>query len=97
MLGGELTINYHSPSGAHNQGTVTGTWQNAFHTYGVHRKATSADVYWDGVKVMSYATDDNGLGEALIANVGFSSDGPLATGAAGQVKVDYVRAWHPAP
>jgi len=90
---GSLTVNYHSPSGAHNQGSVPGTWSNAFHTYGLHRKATSADVYWDGVLVKSYPTDDNGAGQSLLLNVGSHSSGGNVFGAAGQVRVDYVRAW----
>jgi hypothetical protein len=92
-LGGNLTVNYHSPSGSHNQGTIPGDWNNAFHTYGVHRKATSADVYWDGKFVKSYQTDDNGGGENLILNIGRSSSRTPVTGAAGAVRVDYVRAW----
>ncbi|HYP45999.1 MAG TPA: family 16 glycosylhydrolase [Propionibacteriaceae bacterium] len=88
---GNLTVNYHSPSGAHNQGTVPGTWSNSFHTYGLHRKATSADVYWDGRLVKSYRTDDNGGPQALLLNVGRGRN--AAYGAASQVKVDYVRAW----
>ena len=94
-LGGELTVNYHSPSGAHNQGTVSGPWGNGFHTYGLHRLATRADVYWDGVLVKSYPTDDSGAAEALLLNVGASTSRAAVTGAAGQVRVDYVRAWRP--
>lgn len=94
VLGGQLTVNYHSPSGSHNQGQVAGSWGNAFHTYGIHRKATSADVYWDGVLVRSYPTDDNGGGESLIVNVGKGS--PAIYGAASIVKVDWVRVWSPA-
>ena len=88
---GSLTVNYHSPSGAQNQGTVSGTWSNAFHTYGLHRKADSADVYWDGKLVKSYRTDDNGAPEALLLNVGRGRNAVYGT--ASQVKVDYVRAW----
>jgi Glycosyl hydrolases family 16 len=91
-LGG-LTVNYHSPSGVHNQGTVPGTWSDAFHTFGLHRKATSADVYWDGVLVRSHPTDDNGAGQSLLFNVGSHSSGGNVFGAAGQMRVDYVRVW----
>jgi hypothetical protein len=92
-LGGDLTVNYHSPSGSHNQGTIPGDWNNAYHTYGVHRKTTSADVYWDGQLVKSYATDDNSSGENLIVNIGKSGSRTAVTGAAGAVRVDYVRVW----
>ena len=94
-LGGDATVNYHSPSGSHNHGTVGGTWRNAFHVYTLHRKATSADVYWDGVKVKSYPTDDNHAGQSLILNVGASGSRTAHTGKAGEMKVDYVRAWTP--
>jgi len=29
---GSLTVNYHSPSGPHNQGTIPGNWSNAYHS-----------------------------------------------------------------
>jgi beta-glucanase (GH16 family) len=91
-----LTVNYHSPSGQHKKGGVPGVWFNEFHTYGVLRMAGRAEVYWDGVLVKSYTTDDNGRGQALLLNVGKSSARPAVTGRASQVKVDYVRAWRPA-
>lgn len=91
---GQLTVNYHSKSGAHNQGAVPGYWGDAWHTYAVHRKATSADVYWDGKLVKSYPTDDAGAPIELILNVG-SGKGPTVTGLAGALRVDYVRAWSP--
>jgi beta-glucanase (GH16 family) len=94
VLGGDLTVNYHSPSGSHNQGAVSGGWANSFHVYGVHVLADHADVYWDGQLVKSYKTDDNGQGKSLLINVG--RDGTAVTGTASQVKVDYVRAYRPA-
>lgn len=93
-LSGNPTVNYHSPSGAHNQGRVEGTWNDGFHVYGVHRKAKSADVYWDGVIVKSYDTDDNGEGEELLFNVGVGDLAPHI-GTEGEFKVDYARAWIP--
>jgi hypothetical protein len=94
VLSGQLTVNYHSPSGAHNQGAVPGTWCGAYHTYGLHRKAGSADVYWDGVKVKSYSTDDSGKPEILILNMGIHSSNTVI---GASLKVDYVRAYTPAP
>jgi hypothetical protein len=88
---GSLTVNYHSPSGTHNQGSVPGVWSDGFHIYGIWRKASSVEVYWDGHLVKSYSTDDSGGAEDLIINVG--SDHTAAYGTASQVKVDYVRAW----
>ncbi|WP_426989088.1 glycoside hydrolase family 16 protein [Pseudarthrobacter sp. Y6] len=93
VLSGKMTVNYHSTSGAHNQGTVPGDWGNNFHTFGLHRTANSADVYFDGVKVKSYSTDDGGAPQYIVLNVGASGSSPAAYGAASQVQVDYVRAW----
>jgi len=91
-----LTVNYHSPSGAHNQGEPPGDWNNAFHTYGIHRKASTADVYWDGQLVKTYATDDNGADEFLLFTVGKSNSRTPVTGSAGELQVDYARVWVPA-
>jgi hypothetical protein len=89
---GTLTINYHSPAGADNTGTVPGTWTNSFHTYGLYRGSNYCDVYYDGNLVRTYSTDDNGQPEPLVVNVGDYSSGNVY-GTASQVKVDYVRAW----
>jgi hypothetical protein len=94
-LGGQLTVNYHGATNTSNYGTIPGVWQNAFHTYTLHRKATSADVYWDGTLVTSYPVGDNGNGEELILNIGRSGSRTPVVGAAGAVRVDYVRAWAP--
>lgn len=90
----ELTVNYHSPSGSHNQGVVPGIWSNNYHTYAVHRLANSAKVYWDGNLVKSYPTDDDGAPIDLILNVG-TGQGPTVLGQNGAMRVDYVRAWQP--
>lgn len=83
--------NYHSPSGANNGPHPSGNWVNSYHTYGLWRKASSAEVYWDGNLVRSYSTNDNGAPQSLIVNVGAGNT--TMYGAASQVKVDYVRAW----
>ena len=90
---GKVTVNYHSPSGAHNQGAVPGNWASGWHTFGLHRKASSADVYYDGQLVKTYPTDDTGAAEILILNHGkHDSIAPVF----GEVlRVDYVRAWAP--
>ena len=92
VLKAKMTVNYHSTSGAQNQGTVPGNWANEFHTYGLHRTATSSDVYYDGVKVKSYPTNDGNAPQYIVLNVGAASTNPTY-GAASQVQVDYVRAW----
>jgi beta-glucanase (GH16 family) len=95
----DLTVNYHSPSGAHNQGSVDGYWGDAWHVYTLHRKADSADVYYDGQLVKSYPTDDSGTPLDVIFNVGtLSSDvdgvSPV-TGPEGALRIDWVRAYAP--
>lgn len=92
VLKAKMTVNYHSTSGAQNQGSVGGNWTNEYHTFGLHRMAGSSDVYFDGVKVKSYPTNDGNAPQYLVLNVGASSTNP-AYGPASQVLVDYVRAW----
>ncbi len=93
LSAGDMTVNYHSPSGAHNQGIVPGYWCGGFHVYGAYRQPGKVDVYYNGNKVKSYTTDDNGDTEYLLFNVGETSGSYRAYGAASQVKVDYVRVW----
>lgn len=92
VLKGKLTSNYHSGSGTHNQGTIPGAWGNGFHTYGLWRKGNLSEVYVDGVKVKSFATDDGNAAQYLVLNVGKASTS-TAYGPASEMKVDYVRAW----
>ncbi len=63
---GHHDVNYHSSSGPHDQGTVPGIWSNAFHTYTLCRQPGKCEVYYDGVKVKSYRTDDAGALQYLI-------------------------------
>ncbi len=93
LSGGDMTVNYHSPSGSHNQGNVPGYWCDGFHVYGAYRQPGKVDVYFDGNKVKSYATDDNGATEYLLFNVGKTSGSYSAYGSASQVKIDYARVW----
>ena len=97
--GGDLTINYHygaypNVTHANQRPNPAGYWGDAYHTYALHRKADSADVYWDGQLVKSYPTYDNGDGETLILNAGGGT--PQMLGLPGALRVDYVRAWEPA-
>lgn len=89
---GPLTVTYHSPSGAHGQGAPPGDWANAFHVFGLHRMASSVDVYYDGQQVASYATDDDGAPQSLIVDV-MDGFGSAVYGDGSHVLVDYVRAW----
>lgn len=97
VLGGRLTINYHSPSGAYSAGAPPGYWGDSFHVFGLMRNATTDDVYWDGNKVASYATSDNGAPEQIIFNTGAGAGSPAAYGAASQMKVDYVHVYDSNP
>jgi hypothetical protein len=95
-LSGELTRNYHSPSGAHNSGPIAGTWNNAFHTFGAHRQASQIVFYWDGVQVGSaQATDDAGGAQAIVINLGKSNSRAVHSGLAGAMRVAWVRVWEP--
>ena len=95
---GVMSSNYHYDNGfghVANNRTIPGIWSNAYHTYGVHRKGSSADVYFDGQLVRSYTTYDNAAPHYLIFNVGYrtSSGGKNVIGAASEMKIDYVRVW----
>jgi hypothetical protein len=89
---GPLTITYHSPSGAHGQGSPAGNWASSFHVYGLYRMASSAQVYYDGNMVASYSTDDDGMPQSLLFDV-MDGYGAEVYGSSAPVLVDYVRAW----
>ncbi|WP_308012461.1 glycoside hydrolase family 16 protein [Arthrobacter sp. M4] len=91
---GTMTTNYHSPSGASNSGTISGTWSAGYHTYGVNRQPGKNDIYFDGKLVRSYATNDGGAPHYLIFNVGSSNSRTNVFGPASEVKIDYVRVWN---
>jgi 3-phytase len=95
----DMTVNYHSPSGDYNQGAVAGYWGDAWHTFTLHRKASSADVYYDGQLVESFATDDNDCPIDVIFNNGRLSTTTTGvspvTGSAGALRIDWVRAYEP--
>lgn len=90
---GMMTVNYHSASGAHNQGEVSGVWAGSYHTYGVHRQQGRSDVYYDGALVKSYATDDGLAPHYLVFNIGTKPSRQQVFGAGSEMKVDYVRVW----
>lgn len=92
VLSGQMTVNYHSSTGAHNQGAVPGTWCGGYHTYGLNRMVGHSDVYFDGQLVKSYTTDDGNALEYLILNVG-DGGSQHVYGPGSVVQVDYVRAW----
>jgi hypothetical protein len=89
---GTLGANYHSPS-VNGGKPIPGVWSNQFHIYGLHRKADSADVYYDGKLVRTYPTADDGSPQVLEVNVGNGCGGTPLPGPTADVLVDYVRAW----
>jgi hypothetical protein len=93
ILSGNLTCNYHATSGSQNGPAPAGAWFNAYHTFSVLREATQSTYYWDGKEVWSLATDDNGAAQSLLLSVG--NGGNAMFGAAGAMKVAYVRGWNP--
>lgn len=88
---GTMTVNYHG-NGVNTGDTIPGIWSNAFHTYGLYRHAGWCDVYYDGVWVKGYVTNDGGAPHSLVLNVG-SGYGPARYGTEYQMLVDYVRVW----
>ena len=96
----KVTANYHyGPAGPTSSQlgpyTPAGYWGDAWHTYAVHRKSASeVNFYWDGNLVKTWTPQDSGGGHVLLLNSGAASTQML--GAAGALKVDYVRVWTPA-
>lgn len=91
---GSLTVNYHFPGGALETGSPPGVWARRFHTYGIFRGRFFSRVYWDGKLVRTYRTDDDGRPQILLLTIGAANQ--IRVGAAGEMVVDYVRAWEPA-
>lgn len=92
----EMTVNYHSPSGAQNQGVVPGVWSNAYHTYGLYRGSNSARAYYNGQLVKQYPTSDDGRDLDVIFNIGVPNHNrPTHIGSQYAIGIDYVRAWSP--
>lgn len=99
-LGGNLCVNYHRGCWPDNEKrfgrAIPGRWPGGWHTYTLLRGREQADVFWDGQRVASYPTDDDGDGEALVLNLGRDSSRAPVTGWTAGMKVAYVRAWRPA-
>jgi hypothetical protein len=100
-VGAKMYGVYWNNVGGTNQGTqvygpLPGYIGDSWHVFGVHRKPTSADYYYDGVQVGTIATADNGLAHAIVLTCGRSTDQTPVTGAAGAVRFDWVRSWVPA-
>jgi hypothetical protein len=89
-----MTCNYHGPSSDLGISRA-GSWANSYHVYGVWRGPGRTDVYYDGIRVCSFPTTDAGSPHSLVLNQGMYSGQSGVFGVASQLKVDYVRAWHP--
>lgn len=92
-LRGQLTVNYHSPTGTYNKGFVRGRWGGTFHTYGIYRGQNFVEVYYAGHRVKRYTTDDDGQPETFIFTVGVGAHDPTVTGTAGTMRIDFLRVW----
>jgi len=91
-LAGNMTTVYHSASGGELGSAIVGCWAGGYHTYGVNRMAGVNDIYFDGRRVYSYASQDGNAPHYLILNVGLNPN-QRTFGPAGAIKVDWVRAW----
>lgn len=101
---GSFTTTYHYDSDGNttpgvfthtaNGITVSGSWANGWHVYGIHRKVGSTDIYWDGVKVFTYSTFDGGRPMYFILSQAQSvAPANQMYGVNGRMRVDYVRYW----
>ena len=78
--------------GGENAGYVGG----AYHIFTLQRTATNSIFWYDGVEIANIATSQNAATSPhyLVLNIGNNSNGgPVMTGSAGALLVDYVRAW----
>lgn len=94
---GTMQLNYHC-SGSNPSWNYSQYVGDAFHVYTLHRKATGYDLYIDGVlkRAIVKAAADDGLGQYVMFNNGRTSSGNHNVyGGAGNLLVDYVRAWSP--
>lgn len=95
-LGGWVTCtyNYHSPTLGDRADTIYGHFYQGWHVYTLQR--IGSNCYWwvDGglVASVNYANNNN-YEHFLVLNIGNGEGNPVQTGAAGAMKVDYVRAW----
>jgi beta-glucanase (GH16 family) len=73
-----------------------GRWGNSWHVYGIYRAATQVQVFYDGVLRGKVRTNDDRGPEAIMFTSGKTNaccGAPTAYGAAGNVRVDWVREW----
>jgi hypothetical protein len=91
-----LQVNYHSDTADTFVAAPAGSWVNSWHVYGVYRGATQDQIFWDGVQVGTVQTADDGSPESIMLTSGETGGccgGPVQHGPAGNVLIDWVRAW----
>lgn len=95
-----MQYNYHCQPSGNADGHLepakpNNKWGNSWHVYGIYRDTSQVKVFYDGVLQGTIATCDNGGPEAIMFTSGESQFGaPVMHGSAGNVLVDWVRAWH---
>jgi beta-glucanase (GH16 family) len=94
-LGGEACYHFHDPTGAPFGGCL-GSWDGAWHTFGVDWEPGSVNWYDDGNlvgTVTSAQADITGEPMYLIADLALdnSMGGPISTPAS--LRIDYIRVW----
>jgi hypothetical protein len=92
-----MEYNYSASGGGSGTDSPAGNWGNSWHVYGIYRSATQVQVFYDGVKVFTQNTTDNGGPESIMFTSGKTDSccgAPTAYGSAGNVLVDWVRDWH---
>jgi hypothetical protein len=89
----KLTDNYWGIGGQTGARDITGIYSDTYHVFGMHRKATTADIWVDGVLRDTWTTNDTGVDHSLVLNMGNGWANNVYTGAGAQLKISYVRAW----
>lgn len=95
---GVLNYVFHGPNGQYGPNAYPGGYPGAVRRrYGLWRRRTSSsEFYLNGVKLGAIATDDDGAGQSLLANIGYASPaygGVNQTGPASAVQIYAVDVW----
>jgi hypothetical protein len=92
-----MEYNYSATGGSDGTFSPSGLWGNSWHVYGIYRSATQVLVFYDGVRIYTQATHDNGGPESIMFTSGYTDaccGAPTAYSPTGNVLVDWVRDWH---
>jgi hypothetical protein len=94
---GHMEVNYHSTTANATVASPPGRWCNSWHVYGIYRATKQIQAFYDGVRVATYSTSDNGGPQPIMFTSGASASccgAPTLTSPAGNVRVDWVREWN---